>query len=116
MSEFINPCCMPASQQRHVHELLGSTEVAEACDPHGHRFATVSGEAIPTGNGDHVHEVRFRTDFYDDHFHEFCGHSGGAIPVGGGRHIHFAQAETEISDGHRHKFTVAALINDPTGK
>ena len=37
-----------ACSMQHVHEILGSTLIAERCDdPHNHRFATVSGEAIP---------------------------------------------------------------------
>lgn len=99
--------------QRHVHEVLGSVQIAERDDPHNHRFATVSGEAIPVGN-DHVHEVRFRTDFYDDHFHEYCGRTSTAIPVGD-RHVHFLESVTTENDGHRHNFRVATLIDNPIG-
>ncbi|MCD8356911.1 MAG: YmaF family protein [Clostridia bacterium] len=103
-------------EQRHVHEVVGSTQIEGCCsDAHNHRFATVSGEAIPTGCGDHVHEIRFRTDFTDGHFHEFRGRTGGAIPVGGGRHVHFVEAKTTQEDGHRHCFRVASLIEDPVG-
>lgn len=103
-------------RQFHVHEILGSLMIAERKeDPHNHRFATVSGQAIPIGNGDHVHEVEFRTDFYEEHFHLFKGRSGGMLQVGGGRHVHFAAAETTVNDGHKHEFRVAALINDPIG-
>lgn len=103
-------------EQRHVHEVQGSTRIAERCeDPHNHRFATVSGEAIPYGC-DHYHEVRFRTDFYEDHFHEFCGRTSGAIPVGGNRHVHFLESVTTVNDGHSHKFRVATLIEDPIGE
>jgi hypothetical protein len=102
--------------QRHVHEVIGSVQIAEReADPHNHRFATVSGEAIPIGNGDHVHQVAFRTDFYEGHYHEFRGQSSGAIPVGD-RHIHYAVAFTTVDDGHRHRFRVASLIEDPTGE
>ena len=62
-----------ACSMQHVHEILGSTLIAERCDdPHNHRFATVSGEAIPY-MGSHVHRVTFLTDSYDGHFHEFSG-------------------------------------------
>lgn len=102
-------------QQKHVHEVIGSTGFAIECNEcHNHRFCTVSGEAIPVSKDDHVHEVKFRTDFADGHYHEFCGKSSGAIDVGNGKHVHFAKAVTEEADGHRHKFQVAALINDPT--
>lgn len=103
-------------EQRHVHEVVGSTQIEGCCaDAHNHRFATVSGEAIPIGCGDHVHEIFFRTDFTDGHYHEFKGKTGGAIDVGGGRHVHFAEAKTSKEDGHRHCFRVASLIEDPIG-
>lgn len=111
-------CCCPCEprQQRHVHEILGSVMIAEREeDPHNHRFATVSCEAIPLSNGDHVHEIRFRTDFYEDHFHEFAGRSGGMIDVGGGRHVHFIESQTNVEEGHFHLFRVAFLIEDPIG-
>lgn len=106
-------CC---KDQRHVHEVQGSVEIAERReDPHNHRFATVSGEAIPYGY-DHYHEVRFRTDFYDGHFHEFCGRTSGAIPVSANRHVHFLESVTTVNDGHCHNFRVATLIEDPIGE
>ena len=106
----------PSREQRHVHEVEGSVEIAERQeDPHNHRFATVSGQAIPIGNGDHVHLVRFRTDFYEDHFHEFKGKTGGMIPVGD-RHVHFLESVTTVVDGHQHEFRVATLIDDPIGE
>ena len=47
----------------------GSVKIAEPQeDPHNHRFATVSGQAIKTGCDDHIHEVKFRTDFYEESF------------------------------------------------
>lgn len=103
-------------EQTHVHEVLGSVQIAEVKkDPHNHRFATVTDEVINVGINDHIHEIKFRTDFYEDHFHEFCGRTQGAIPVGDGRHVHFLNSYTECSDGHQHKFRVATLINDPIG-
>lgn len=104
-------------EKEHVHEIVGSTQIVGCCDDaHNHRFATVSGEAIPMGCDDHVHEVCFRTDFTDGHYHEFKGKTCGAINVGGGRHVHFLEAQTEEADGHRHCFRVATLIEDPIGK
>jgi hypothetical protein len=102
------------NEQRHVHEIQGSVEIAERMeDAHNHRFATVSGEAIPNGT-DHFHEVVFRTDFYEDHFHEFCGRTSGAIQIGN-RHVHCLESVTTENDGHRHQFRVVTLINDPIG-
>lgn len=102
-------------REQHVHEILGSTLLAECCkDAHNHRFATVSGEAIRSGQS-HVHKIKFRTDSYEGHYHEFEGTSGPAIPVGDGRHIHFAKAFTREADGHKHEFRVATLIDNPIG-
>lgn len=104
------------STQTHVHEFLGSTEIAEREeDPHNHRFAGVSGEVIPQGNS-HVHEVFTNTDFYENHHHEVSGRSGLAIDVGNGRHVHFASATTTLNDGHVHLFRFASLIQDPIGE
>ncbi|HBE86306.1 MAG TPA: hypothetical protein DDW53_14275 [Lachnoclostridium sp.] len=109
-------CCdCQDRRQSHVHEVLGSVQIAEREeDPHNHRFATVSGEAIPAGMN-HFHEVKFRTDFYENHFHEFRGKTSLAIPVGD-RHVHFLESVTEVSDGHFHDFRVATLIEDPIGE
>lgn len=105
--------CRDDERQRHVHEIIGSTAVyGEGCGCHNHRFATVSGEAIPYGDN-HVHEVKFRTDFADGHYHEFYDMSSPAIGVGNGKHVHFASARTEEEDGHTHRFQVASLIDSP---
>jgi hypothetical protein len=98
-------------EQSHVHEVQGSLEIAEREeDPHNHRFATVSGQVIKVGN-DHVHIVKFRTDFYENHFHEFCGKTSRAIPVGD-RHVHFLESVTTENDGHTHNFRFATFIED----
>lgn len=103
-------------KQTHVHEFVGSVRLAELEeDPHNHRFAGVSGQAISSGCG-HVHRLCTRTDFFNDHFHEINVITGPAIPVGAGRHVHFVYACTEESDGHRHAFIVATLIENPIGK
>ncbi len=103
-------------EQKHVHEIQGSVKIAEEEeDPHNHRFCTVSEEACPIGDGQHVHEVCFRTDFFDEHFHEFRGKTGPAIPVGN-RHVHFLESVTSVNDGHRHEFEFATLIENPIEK
>lgn len=102
--------CYP---KQHNHEVLGSTSIEGCCDcAHSHRFATVSGDAIPY-DGSHVHEITFTTGSCDGHHHEFCGTSGPAIDVGCGRHVHFANACTSYDAGHKHEFVVASLIEDP---
>ena len=103
------------NKQKHVHELQGTVKVADEDDPHTHRFCTVTEEAIPIGEGDHVHEVCFRTDFFDNHYHEFKGRTGPAIKVGD-RHVHYIESVTTENDDHRHAFEAATLINDPIKK
>ena len=113
-----SPHCRPCpDEQTHVHEIQGSVMIAEEEDPHNHRFATVSGEAIRTGPNprNHIHKVFFRSDFYEEHFHEFCGRTLEGIPVGD-RHVHFLESETTRDDGHRHQFRLATLIEDPIGE
>jgi hypothetical protein len=99
-------------RQQHVHELIGSVRIAEPMEePHNHRFATITGEAI--GNGmNHYHEVRFRTDYYDNHYHIYCGRTCNAVQVGDS-HVHFIEAVTSQDDGHVHEFRAATLIDDP---
>lgn len=99
--------------QKHVHELQGSVRLAGS-DPHGHRFCTITCEAMPYNDNNHIHEVKFMTDFYDDHYHEFCGKTGCAIPVGD-RHVHYIESVTSVNDGHRHSFEAATMIENPTG-
>ncbi len=109
-----NDCTRPCPQeQKHVHEVQGSVKIAGE-GPHTHRFCTVTGEAIPYGNHDHVHEVCFRTDTYGDHHHEFKGRTGCAVMVGD-RHVHYIESVTSMDDGHRHAFEAATLIENPTG-
>lgn len=111
MSEDVKKMCHP---KQHVHEVLGSTKIAGCCEyAHNHRFATVSGEAIPCEGG-HVHEVKFYTDSCNGHNHEFCGTSSLAIDVGCGKHVHFIKDCTSVNAGHKHEFEVATLIEDPT--
>lgn len=103
------------TRQKHVHEVQGSTQIAERQEnPHNHRFATVSDEAVQCGDS-HYHQVKFRTDFYEGHFHEFCGNTSLAIPVGD-RHVHFLKCATTENDGHKHCFRVGTLIDDPIGE
>jgi hypothetical protein len=105
--------CPDKQKQRHVHEVQGAVKIAGS-DPHTHRFCTVTEEAIPYGVNDHIHEVCFRTDFYEDHYHEFKGKTGCAIQVGD-RHVHFIESVTSVDDGHRHAFEAATFIENPTG-
>ena len=96
-------------------KIQGSVQIADSDrELHNHRFASVSGEAIKTSSNNHVHEVKFRTDFYEEHFHEFCGRTSEAIKVGE-RHIHFLKSITTQNDGHRHKFRLSTFIEDPIG-
>lgn len=102
---------MSESGQTHVHEFEGSTHLAEAGqDRHNHRFAGVTGEVIPTGNGRHVHQFRTNTDFFENHHHMVKGTTGPNINLPDGKHIHFVDSFTTVNDGHRHEFEFATLI------
>lgn len=99
--------------KQHNHEVLGSTKIEGCCEyAHNHRFATVSGDAIPC-DGSHVHEIKFTTDSCNGHHHEFCGTSSSAINVGCGRHVHLVEGYTSVDACHKHEFVVATLIEDP---
>jgi len=104
---------LDSENQRHVHEFLGSTKLNSKCgEPHNHRFAGVTGEAIPT-LGSHKHKINARTDYFG-HYHELKDvFTGPAIKVGNGKHVHFVEGETTFDDGHDHAFQFAALIESP---
>ena len=102
--------------QTHVHEFLGSTLLAAPRGKkellHNHRFAGVTGEAIPT-LGSHKHKINARTDYFG-HYHELKDvFTGPAIKVGNGKHVHFVEGETTFDDGHDHAFQFATLIESP---
>lgn len=103
----------PCYPKQHNHEVLGSTKISGCCEyAHNHRFATVSGDAIPC-DGSHVHEVRFTTDSCNGHKHEFCGTSEPAFDIGCGKHVHLVKGETSYDASHKHEFIVATLIENP---
>ena len=103
----------PSCEETHLHEVQGSVRIAEiGSDAHNHRFATISGRAIPARTRDHVHEVFFRTDSYEGHFHEFSGRTTGAYPICGG-HVHYLANTTSSCDGHTHTFRVITHIDSP---
>ncbi len=79
-------------------------------DRHNHRFAGVTGEAIPRGNS-HFHEIKTNTDFLDHH--EVIIRTGPAIPVGKGKHVHFVDGMTTVDDDHDHDLVFATLIDRP---
>lgn len=113
MHNYENNCCriIPYHEQ-HVHEFLGSTKIAEKKkDPHNHRFAGVSGPAIPYFDS-HVHKICTLTD-NTDHFHRIELYTGPAIPVGYNRHVHPVCGVTTCNDGHIHHFVFSTLIERP---
>jgi hypothetical protein len=108
---------MSGYDQSHVHEVLGSTDFAGPEDRnHNHRFATVTGEAIPVGNGRHVHDYWSNTDTVEEHHHIIKGRTGPDIRLPNGNHIHYEKSETTLNEGHRHDFEFASLIGpSPVG-
>ena len=53
----------------------------EKVEPHNHRFAGISSEAIFVKGG-HIHEILTNVDFYESHLHELGVSIGLQIPVG----------------------------------
>ena len=105
----------------HVHEFLGSTMLAAPPNNkrlvHNHRFAGVSGPAIPFRDS-HVHVIKTRTDFFVNHFHKIKEISGIAIPVFDENnqevgHVHGFSGTTSVDFMHDHEFKGATLIDDP---
>lgn len=110
-AEYCEETCK--EKQKHVHEFLGSTKLAEENDErHNHRLAGVTGEATHTSGSSHKHKICTKTDFFD-HFHEIEEFTGPAIEVGNGKHVHFAKGKTTFNDGHDHDFQFATLIESP---
>lgn len=109
-----DPCEKPCHEpQTHVHEFLGSTQLADYCGGiHNHRFAGVTSQAIPTGNS-HVHRISINTDYFSDHFHGICIITGPAIDVGGGKHVHLVTGYTTCEENHKHRFIFTTLIENP---
>jgi hypothetical protein len=104
---------MMSQKQRHTHEFLGSTKLAEPGeDRHNHRFAGVTSEAIPIKGGNHIHIIRVNTDFLNHH-HRLVIKTEPAIPVGNGKHIHLVKGVTTFNDGHVHQFVFTTLIDRP---
>lgn len=111
-----NNICDKSDEQSHVHEVTGSVRLAELKDdPHNHRFAGVTGEAISVPRG-HIHKLCTKTDFYEEHFHLIEVTTGLQIPVGDGRHVHFIDSDTEIADEHFHEFITSTQIENPIGE
>lgn len=105
----------------HVHEFLGSTMLAAPPNNkqlvHNHRFAGVSGPAIPYKDS-HVHVIKTRTDFFINHFHKIKEISGVAIPVYDQNkqkigHVHGFSGTTSVDFVHDHEFKGVTLIEDP---
>lgn len=100
-------------QQRHVHEFEGSTAFAlDGLLRHNHRFAGITGEAIPC-RGSHIHKIITNTD-YTNHYHRICIYTGPAIYIGEGKHIHVVRGITTFDANHTHQFIFSTLIQAPT--
>lgn len=98
----------------HVHEFESSVKLAEKCeDRHNHRVACVTGDAIPTKSGSHVHEVMAYTDNLD-HFHKIWMTTGPAIKIEGtNKHVHLIKGFTSFDDCHCHAFLFTTQIQAP---
>lgn len=97
-------------KQSHTHEFLGNAMISLAKrDPHNHRLAGISSEAIPAPGG-HIHEIVGNTSFDDNHLHRFSLTSSLQIPVGDNRHIHLIKGVSTADDGHSHNVEISTLI------
>lgn len=116
----------PREIQTHTHEFTASTELELKGNlRHNHRFAGVTGEAIPTGQS-HIHRIKVNTTFNLGHFHEVSVKTGPAITVnpderkGEKVHIHYVEGETTVNGvvPHDHEVMFATLTapNPPSGK
>jgi len=112
-----------APVQEHNHEFLGSVMLSNPPDRpelvHNHRFAGVTGPAIPTKDS-HVHILCTDSDFFFNHFHSVEAITGPAIPIfdqDGNPigHVHGASGTTSCNFFHDHEFRVATLIQNPIG-
>ncbi len=99
--------------QDHTHEFLGSVEVSGKREPHIHKFAGVTGQAIPMGNNNHYHFLKSGTDNFDDHSHELADSTGPAIHVGNDTHVHYLKGRTDSSEGHVHNYRFITQIETP---
>ncbi len=100
---------------QHVHEYEGSVMVNCKGEPHTHRFAGVTGEAIPTCDS-HVHKLHEMTDTYECHQHILCETTGPAVWVSCDRHVHFVEGCTSFDACHKHDFKFSTLIENPIGE
>jgi len=111
MDTIMNVSNMCDIEQTHVHEFEGSTHLAEEGDDrHNHRFAGVTDEVIPLGNGRHAHNFKSNTDFFENHHHIVRGRTGPDIKLPDNKHVHFVDSFTTVNDGHKHEFEFATLI------
>jgi len=110
-------------EQTHVHEFLGSTFLDSPPKRqdllHAHRFAGVTGEAIPTAKS-HIHLLETKTDFFETHFHTMEVKTGEAIPVFDQDrkmigHVHAFTGRTSFDAQHNHEFKGVTLIENPSG-
>jgi len=102
-------------KQTHVHEFSSPTHLAVNGElRHNHRFAGVTGEAVPLSYGSHKHALMANTDYFFNHFHGINAETGPAIDVGNGKHLHFVESTSTINFEHRHDFQFATLIDNPS--
>lgn len=98
--------------QTHTHEFTASTQLAlEGELRHNHRFAGVTGEAIPAGNN-HFHKLKVNTTFDLGHFHQVILETGLGMTVNPSAppdeqvHIHFVEGETTVNGAVLHDHDV----------
>jgi hypothetical protein len=107
--------CESMGTQTHTHEYENSVKLAEmGMDRHNHRVAGVTTDAIPVGDGRHVHAIKDNTDFFENHHHEIGVTTGVDIPIPHtNKHVHLVKGMTTMDDGHFHEFAFTTQIENP---
>lgn len=115
---------VPSSKaQTHTHEFTASTEFElNGRFRHNHRFAGVTGEAIPEGRS-HIHKINVNTSFNINHYHEVIVKTGPAIiinpkdPPDEQLHTHYIEDYTTVNGAipHDHliRFSTLPAQNQP---
>lgn len=92
--------------QQHVHAF---TLISDTVLGHAHLMTGVSGDALPTPDGSHYHQITGRTDWKETHYHGYCPNSGPAIRISDTAHVHEFTGMTLMVAGHQHSFRATTL-------
>jgi len=69
---------------------------------HAHQCLDITGPAVPSPDGGHVHHSESWVMYEHGHSHYYRSISGPSLPLPNGWHVHDWDFYTTINDGHRH--------------